>query len=44
MKNKPNRWVNGFNYAYVEKKTGLFWDTQVTIVEGKFWANGRKYK
>lgn len=43
LKNKPNRWVHGFNYAYVDTKTGLFNDFQVNIIEGKFWANGRRY-
>lgn len=42
MKNRPNKWVNGFNFVYVDGK--YFWDTQVTIVDGKFYANGRLYK
>jgi len=42
MKNRPNRWVNGFNFVYTEGK--LFWDTQVTIVNDRFYANGRLYK
>jgi len=44
MKNKPNRWVNGFNFAYVGEDSGLFNDTQVLIVKGGFWALGRYYK
>jgi predicted MPP superfamily phosphohydrolase len=44
LKNKPNRWVNGFHYAYVDAETELFFDTQVTIVENKFRALGRRYK
>lgn len=42
MKNRPNKWVNGFNFVYTEGK--FFWDTQVTIVDNKFYANGRLYK
>lgn len=44
MKNKPNKWVSGFNYCYVDNKTGHFWDTQVCIVGGEFRAEGRRYK
>jgi len=44
MKNKPNRWVNGFNYAYVDDKTEEFSETQVYVVHNKFWALGRRYK
>ena len=44
MRNKPNKWVNGFNFAYVEKETGYFSDVQVYIVENKFWANGKRYR
>jgi predicted phosphodiesterase len=42
MKNRPNKWVNGFNFVYTEGK--FFWDTQVTIVDNKFYANRRMYK
>lgn len=44
LKNRPNRWVNGFNYAYVDDKTKEFSETQVYIIRNKFWANGRRYK
>jgi hypothetical protein len=44
LRNKPNRWVNGFNYVYMDSKTGYFNDFQVYIVKNKFWANGRFYK
>ena len=44
MKNKPNRWVNGFSYCYVDNKTKEFSETQVYIVHNKFWALGRRYK
>ena len=42
MKNRPNAWVNGFSYTYVEN--GSFWDTPVVIVKNTFWALGRRYK
>jgi predicted MPP superfamily phosphohydrolase len=44
MKNRPNKWVNGFNYCYLDEESGLFWDTQVTIVDGKFYTMGRRYR
>jgi predicted phosphodiesterase len=43
MKNKPNRWVNGFNYCYLDDKTEEFNETQVYIVRNKFFALGRRY-
>lgn len=43
MKNKPSRWVHGFNYAYISEDTGHFNDTQVLIVQGGFWAGGKYY-
>jgi len=43
MRNRPNRWVNGFSYIYVDDKTGHFNDYNVIIVKNEFWANGRKY-
>jgi hypothetical protein len=39
---RPNAWVNGFNYAYVDDD-GSFEDYTVTIVKNKFWALGRRY-
>ncbi len=42
MKNKPNRWVNGFNYVYINDN-GSFHDVQVIIVRGGFWANEKYY-
>jgi hypothetical protein len=44
MKNRPNRWVNGFSFFYVDTATETFADTQVYIVNGQFWALGKKYK
>ena len=44
MKNKPNKWVNAFSVAYVEEKTGFFWDYIVYIIDGRFVWNGRTYK
>jgi 3',5'-cyclic AMP phosphodiesterase CpdA len=43
MRNRPNRWTNGFNFCYVDKKTGEFSETQVYIIKNRFWANGRRY-
>ena len=43
MKNRPNRWVNGFCFVYVDDKTGYFNHYPVFIVKNKFWANGRNY-
>ena len=40
---KPNKWVQGFAYGYVGEG-GLFNDYIVTIIEGKFTANGKVYK
>lgn len=41
--NRPNAWVNGFSYAYVDED-GTFEDYPVVMVKGKFWALGRRYK
>ena len=43
-RNRPNAWVNGFSYAYVDKKTGTFNDFTPIIVKGNFWAEGRRYR
>lgn len=43
MKNKPNRWVNGFLFLYVDTKTDEFFENQVYIVHNKFVAEGRMY-
>ena len=43
MKNKPNRWVNGFNFCYVDNDTAEFSESQVYIIRNKFMANGRRY-
>ena len=42
MKNKPNAWVNGFNYTYLNDD-GTFHPFSVIIVKNKFWAVGRQY-
>lgn len=42
-KNRPNSWVHGFSYAYVDDD-GSFSDIPVVIVKNRFWANGRRYK
>jgi len=44
LKNRPNRHVNGFNFAYINERTGAFNDFQVIIVKGGFWANGKYYR
>ena len=44
MKNKPNRWVNGFNYVYIDEKDGHFWENQVYIIDNEFIADGHFYK
>ncbi len=44
LRGKPNRWVNGFNFACVDTKTEEFSEVQVYIIKNKFWANGRRYK
>jgi len=43
LKNKPNRWVHGLNYCYVDTKTKEFAEVQVYIIHNKFWALGRRY-
>jgi len=43
MKNRPNAWMNGFCYIYLNGD-GSFHHVPVIIVNGKFYANGRKYK
>lgn len=43
MKNKPNAWVNGFNYTYLNDD-GTFHPFSVIIVKNKFWAEGKLYK
>jgi predicted phosphodiesterase len=40
---RPNAWINGFNYAYVDDD-GSFEDYTVIMVKNKFWGLGRKYR
>lgn len=40
---KPNKWVQGFNYGYVDDK-GNFSDYVAIIVDGKCVVNGKVYK
>jgi predicted MPP superfamily phosphohydrolase len=42
LKNKPNKWVNGFHFGYVSGK--FFHDVQVIIVNNRFWANNKYYQ
>lgn len=39
----PNRWVQGFNYGYVDTG-GMFNDYIVTIIDGRFSVHGKQYK
>jgi predicted phosphodiesterase len=39
---KPNAWMQGFNYGYVNKN-GTFSDYVVVMVDGKFTAGGKTY-
>ena len=41
--NKPNKWVNGFAYAYVCRQTGNFNLYMVTIINDSFYVNGKYY-
>jgi hypothetical protein len=44
QRHKSNRWQHGFGYGWFDAKTGDF-DCQVKrIVNGGFWAEGRRYK
>jgi predicted phosphodiesterase len=43
MHGKPNRWVHGFQYAYMWPN-GSFTDQFVTIIKNKFIVNGKEYK
>jgi predicted phosphodiesterase len=43
-KSKPNRWINGFVYGYIDTRTGQFSYYNVIIVHGKFFYNGKLYK
>ena len=44
MRQRPHRWVNSFNVAYI-RSDGTFNDYTVVITDGKFTApNGRQYK
>lgn len=40
---KPNKWVEGFLYGYVDPK-GFYNDYVVTIIDGSFIVNGKQYK
>jgi predicted phosphodiesterase len=42
MQNQPHNWINAFTYGVVTPN-GLFWDTTVKIIDGKFWAEGKFY-
>jgi len=42
MKNKPNKWINAFNYAYI-RADGTFNDHTVVISNNTFTAEGKTY-
>jgi len=44
LRNRPNRWVNGFSYIFVNTDNQHFWDTFVHIIGGEFFANGSRYR
>jgi hypothetical protein len=44
MRNKPNAWVHGLDFTYLDTSDGTFADNPVIIVKNRFWANGRRYK
>jgi hypothetical protein len=41
---KPNRWVQGFNFGWVDTNTGLFNDYFPIICNGRTVINGKVYK
>jgi hypothetical protein len=41
-RNKPNSWVNGLLFAYLDK-SGLFTAYNPIIIDGKFWWGGKQY-
>lgn len=43
MQDNPHNWINAFTYGVVTP-SGLFWDSTVKIIDGKFWAEGKMYK
>lgn len=43
LKGKPNAWVNGFAYVYLQAD-GSFHYVPVVIVNNRFYANGRQYR
>lgn len=42
-KGKPNKWMQGFNFGYIDAK-GQFNDYLVTIIDGRCVINGKEYK
>lgn len=42
MRNRPNKWIQGFHYAYIED-TGEFYENIPIITNGKFMAEGKLY-
>lgn len=43
QRNKSNQWQHGFAYGWFEEESGDF-DCQIKrVINGKFWAEGRRY-
>jgi hypothetical protein len=43
IKGRPNRWMQGFNWGYVDDKTGYFNDYVTLITNGQCRVNGKTY-
>jgi len=43
LNGRPHRWVTGFAYMEYDRKTGLFTQHLIPIVDGGFFWNGRRY-
>jgi hypothetical protein len=41
---KPNRWVQGFNFGYIDTHSGRFNDYVQIITSGQSIINGKLYK
>jgi hypothetical protein len=39
----PSKWMQGFEWGYVDPKTGIFADHITVIVNGQFIVHGKKY-
>jgi hypothetical protein len=41
---RPNKWMQGFLWGYVNGPGGIFNDYVTVIVDGKAFINGRLYR